>query len=60
VIEKVIDCAHELGYGVRGLTYSSIKGPKGNIEYLIYISNVESDIKVDVEQVVLQAHETLA
>lgn len=60
VIEKVIDCAHELGYGVRGLTYSSIKGPKGNIEYLIYISNVESDIEVDVEQVVLQAHETLA
>ena len=59
VIEKVIDCAHELGYGVRGLTHSSIKGPKGNIEYLIYISNVESDIELDVEQVVSQAHEML-
>ena len=59
VIEKVIDCAHELGYGVRGLTYSSIKGPKGNIEYLIYISNTEEDVEIDVEQVVFQAHETL-
>lgn len=59
VIKNVVDCAHGLGYGVRGLTFSSIKGPKGNIEYLIYISNSEGDVEFDVEQVVTTAHEQL-
>ena len=38
VIKNVIDCAESLDYKVKGLTYSSIKGPSGNIEYLIWIS----------------------
>lgn len=38
VIKNVIDCALSLGYAIRGLTYSSIKGPSGNIEYLVWIS----------------------
>jgi 23S rRNA (cytidine1920-2'-O)/16S rRNA (cytidine1409-2'-O)-methyltransferase len=59
VIEKVVDCAKGLGYGVRGLTFSSIKGPKGNIEYLIYISSTEPDVEFNVEEVVKQAHEVL-
>lgn len=59
VIQNVINCVHDLDYGVRGLTFSSIKGPKGNIEYLIYISNKENDIEFDIEQVVTNAHEQL-
>ena len=59
VIKNVIDCTHDLGYGVLGLTFSSIKGPKGNIEYLIYISNSAKDTEYDLEQVVTQAHEQL-
>jgi 23S rRNA (cytidine1920-2'-O)/16S rRNA (cytidine1409-2'-O)-methyltransferase len=37
VIHKVIDFADLIGFTVRGLTYSPIKGPEGNIEYLIFI-----------------------
>ena len=38
VIEKVLGLARENGFGILGLTYSPIKGPKGNIEYLMYLS----------------------
>lgn len=37
VIEKVIDFASETGFDVLKLDYSPIKGPEGNIEYLIFI-----------------------
>ena len=46
VINSVIDCAKSLDYAINGLTYSSIKGPSGNIEYLIWIST-----KVECEQI---------
>ena len=35
VIEKIRCFALENGYSVLGLTYSPVKGPEGNIEYLI-------------------------
>ena len=60
VIEKVINCAHSLDYKILGLTYSSIKGPKGNIEYLIWISTSDvEETEYDVEEVVNSAHNTL-
>ena len=37
VIEKVIGFAVEQGFFVKNLEYSPIKGPEGNIEYLVYI-----------------------
>lgn len=37
VIKKVINLANELGFLIRGLTFSPVKGPEGNIEYLLYI-----------------------
>lgn len=37
VIHKIVDYADMIGFEVKGLTYSPIKGPEGNIEYLIYI-----------------------
>ena len=37
VIEKVIAAAAQDGFYVLGLTHSPIKGPEGNIEYLIYL-----------------------
>lgn len=39
VIEKVIAFAIELGFEVLNLEYSPIKGPEGNIEYLVYLQN---------------------
>lgn len=37
VVHKVIDYADMIGFHVKGLTYSPIKGPEGNIEYLLLI-----------------------
>ena len=37
VIHKVIDFADMIGFKVKGLTYSPIKGPEGNIEYLLFM-----------------------
>lgn len=64
VIEKVIDYAKSIGFGVLNLEFSPIKGPEGNIEYLVHLQNHEegTDIShgpVDPKTVVEQAHETL-
>ena len=37
VIEKIVDYADSIGFRVLALEYSPIKGPEGNIEYLIYL-----------------------
>ena len=37
VIHKVIDFAYSIGFDVMHLEYSPIKGPEGNIEYLVHI-----------------------
>lgn len=39
VIENVLTYAREIGFGVHGIDYSPIKGPEGNIEYLVYLKN---------------------
>lgn len=37
VVHKIIDFAHSIGFDVLDLEYSPIKGPEGNIEYLLHI-----------------------
>lgn len=62
VIEKVIDYAGSLGFSILNLEYSPIKGPEGNIEYLVYIKkNGEGNMEeaVDIDEVVNAAHSTL-
>lgn len=59
VINRIIDFAQLLGYKVLDLTYSSIKGPSGNIEYLVYLA---TDGKINdfiVHDVVNDAFTTL-
>ncbi|MBE6753278.1 MAG: TlyA family RNA methyltransferase [Ruminococcaceae bacterium] len=38
VIEKVINFLTDNGFSVKGLDFSPVKGPEGNIEYLVYAS----------------------
>lgn len=38
VINNVIACAQNEGFGIAGLDFSPIKGPEGNIEYLLYLT----------------------
>ena len=59
VIKNVIDYAISLEYGIKGLTYSSIKGPSGNIEYLIWLTTDKQDFEYDVEGIVEEAFTTL-
>ena len=37
VIEKILDYADSIGFAVLHLEYSPIKGPEGNIEYLVHL-----------------------
>ena len=60
VLEHFLDHAKESGFTVLGLTYSPIRGPEGNIEYLGYLEKgdwvpQEFDLKALVEE----SHEVL-
>ena len=63
VIEKIRCFALENGYSVLGLTYSPVKGPEGNIEYLIYLERSEEPVQnpqaPPARQVVEQSHQAL-
>ena len=64
VIQTVISYAKSIFFGVRHLEFSPIKGPEGNIEYLVHLvklpeGTVEEEMQVSPEEVVRQAHETL-
>lgn len=47
VVHKIIDYADLIGFEVLGLTYSPIKGPEGNIEYLMFIEK-KSELTEDM------------
>lgn len=60
VIENVIAVAMKEKLKLAGLTYSPIKGAKGNIEYLLMFVKTEEDaLKIDVSNVVIAAQESL-
>lgn len=62
VIEKVRDYAMSISMEPCHLSFSPIKGPEGNIEYLLHLkkhpegSPVSDSLQVSVEEVVSQAH----
>ena len=59
VIERVILFAQLIGFGVLHLDYSPIKGPEGNIEYLVHIkknAQTEKEETIVVHAVVAAAH----
>ncbi len=41
VIEKIVDFATLIGFTVEALDFSPIKGPEGNIEYLVHLTKAE-------------------
>lgn len=63
VVENVIDLATANGFSVCGLQFSPIKGPEGNIEYLIYLKkskNPTVDECIDARALVNMSHSELA
>ena len=58
VIQNVSECAKDLNYKINGLTYSSIKGPSGNIEYLVWLSTKDEN-QYDIKSTIDDAFTTL-
>ncbi len=59
VTDRIIGVAKECGFSVLALDYSPIRGPEGNIEYLLYLGKPMADIKpvdVDIKSTVAAAH----
>ena len=47
------------GFRIAGLTYSPIRGPEGNIEFLCYLKHSDRPVNYDVNAVVDEAHKVL-
>ncbi|MFR5601519.1 MAG: TlyA family RNA methyltransferase [Lachnospiraceae bacterium] len=64
VIRMVMDFAVSIGFEILNLEFSPIKGPEGNIEYLLYLQNHPEgehypEYQVQPEHIVEEAHKTL-
>jgi 23S rRNA (cytidine1920-2'-O)/16S rRNA (cytidine1409-2'-O)-methyltransferase len=61
VIEKISSFVLEHGFSILGLTFSPVKGPEGNIEYLIYLQKSEEPVRVDLNivELVKNSHDQL-
>ena len=61
VITTITSFAHETGFSVKGLDFSPIKGPEGNIEYLMYVlkdgENTNLVTEDIIDDVVAKSHE---
>ena len=60
VLDNFVTLAESLGFNILGLTFSPVKGPEGNIEFLGHLTlDNKAGIQPDTAQVVALAHETL-
>ena len=68
VIEMVIAFAKSIGFEILNLEFSPIKGPEGNIEYLLHLQNhpegedgpvIYEEMPVDPKKIVEEAHAAL-
>lgn len=68
VIENVLQFAEETGFTVAGLDFSPIRGPEGNIEYLMYLKKQQASQDTplslfdsrSIEALVRRSHEAFA
>ena len=60
VLDNFVSLVHGLGFTILGLTFSPVKGPEGNIEFLGHLTLADQPgIQPDTADVVAQAHKTL-
>lgn len=60
VLDDFVALTKEIGFRILGLTFSPVKGPEGNIEFLAHLTLAECDgIDPDTADIVAQAHKTL-
>ncbi len=51
VLERAVGFAKNAGFGIVGLEFSPIKGPQGNIEYLMVLTRKEPELSVSSEEI---------
>ena len=60
VLDNFVALVGQLGFTILGLTFSPVKGPEGNIEFLAHLTLADvAGIQPDTAAIVAQAHETL-
>lgn len=60
VLDSFVELARNLDFSIRGMTFSPVKGPEGNIEFLAHLTLEDlPDIQPNTASVVAQAHEML-
>ena len=60
VLDSFVKLTQELNFRILGLTFSPVKGPEGNIEFLAHLTLADTQgIVPDTADVVLQAHQAL-
>lgn len=60
VLDNFVSLANELEFKILGLTFSPVKGPEGNIEFLAHLTlDDKAPIEPDTADVVAKAHESL-
>ena len=61
VLDNFVSLVNTLGFRILGLTFSPVKGPEGNIEFLGHLTLDDvTGIEPDTAEVVAQAHKTLS
>ena len=60
VLDGFVELTKQIGFTILGLTFSPVKGPEGNIEFLAHLTlGDKTGIEPDTAEVVRQAHDTL-
>lgn len=61
VVQMIVEYVRNNGFRTLDLSYSPIKGPEGNIEYLLYMTKDESreNAEFDIKALVSESHDTL-
>lgn len=59
VLENFVAAAGGLGFAVAGMSFSPVRGPEGNIEYLAWLKTAGENVEVDCADIVRQSHEAL-
>lgn len=64
VVENIVNFAYETGFSVLGLDFSPIRGPEGNIEYLVYLAKEKEKqllvINSNINDIVEKSHNELS
>ncbi|NLM03562.1 MAG: TlyA family RNA methyltransferase [Clostridiales bacterium] len=51
VVSEIVEFAKEMNFHISNFSFSPIKGPEGNIEYLIHLKNIRDKQDISIEKI---------